>query len=81
MLKNYRLINSKHQTDKHNTKENTNNRTTIRIQQIHTKNTDNTTILGLNNAKIQQTLMTTAQNIAKIHNIEQTNNKKTINPN
>ena len=40
--------------------------------------------IGLNNAKMQQTLMATAQNIVKIHNIkqkEQTNNKKIINLN
>ena len=39
-------------------------------------------LIGLKNTKMQQTLMATAQNIEKIHNIElneQTNNKTIIN--
>jgi hypothetical protein len=38
------------------------NKHTLKYRQYH--------LLGLNNAKMQQTLMATAQNIVKIHNIE-----------
>jgi len=39
------------------------NKHTLKYIQYH--------LIGLNNAKMQQTLMATAQNIVKIHNIEQ----------
>ncbi|AWX33484.1 hypothetical protein AW729_10450 [Methanosphaera sp. BMS] len=49
------------------------NKYTLKYRQYH--------LIGLNNAKMQQTLMATAQNIVKIHNIElkeQQNNKTII---
>jgi len=52
------------------------NKHTLNYRQYH--------LIGLNNVKMQQTLMATAQNIVKIHNLElkeKRNNKKTINLN